>query len=167
VQLDDGAIVLPREKTKTDADRIVPITARLKAILEMRRTGPDGEDLPAAAYVFGNEVGEQVKDIKTAWRLTCRRAGIDGLHFHDLRRECGSRLLESPGVTIVDVRDWLGHTDVSTTNTYLATTVNKLREVARKYEFSRIRRIGVAHGDDQPVPEAQASHTPDAANRLH
>jgi hypothetical protein len=28
--------------------------------------------LPATYHVFGNEVGEAVKSIKTAWRLTCR-----------------------------------------------------------------------------------------------
>jgi len=35
--------------------------------------------------VFGNEVGEPVKSLKTAWRATYHRAGIVDLHFHDLR----------------------------------------------------------------------------------
>ena len=34
----------------------------------MRRQGPDGEEHPADAYVFGNEAGEQVKDVKRAWQ---------------------------------------------------------------------------------------------------
>ena len=58
-----------------------------------------------------------MKGFKTAWRLTCRRAGIEGLHFHDLRREAGSRLLETPGVNVADVRGFPGHRDVSQTDT--------------------------------------------------
>jgi hypothetical protein len=49
------------------------------------------------AFVFGDECGGQVKDFKTAWRLACKRAGIVGLRFHDLRREAGSRMMEAPG----------------------------------------------------------------------
>ena len=45
--------------------------------------------------MFGNEVGERVGRVMTAWRAECRRAKITDLHFHDLRREFASRLLES------------------------------------------------------------------------
>jgi integrase len=84
---------------------------------------PD-EDLPSNLYPFGNELGEKVKGFQTAWRLACRRAGINRLRFHDLRRESGSRLTETPGVRLTDVRDYLGHRDVSQTHKYLATTVS-------------------------------------------
>ena len=32
--------------------------------------------------------------VKLAWGRACRRAGIEGLHFHDLRHEATSRLAE-------------------------------------------------------------------------
>jgi integrase len=73
----------------------------------------------------GNEVGEQIGSIKTAWRATCRRARIRGLHFHDLRREFGSRLLES-GAAQHDVRDFLGHANITTTSRYLKSTPLRL-----------------------------------------
>ena len=85
---------LPAQKTKTGKPRTVPISARLLSILAMRRTAPDGELHPATAYVFGTAIGQRVTTVKTAWRLACKRARIDGLHFHDLRREAGSRWLE-------------------------------------------------------------------------
>jgi integrase len=50
-------IFLPAQKTKTKTDRTVPISTRLRAILEMRRNGPDGEELPPDAHVFGNACG--------------------------------------------------------------------------------------------------------------
>jgi hypothetical protein len=56
--------------------------------------------------VFGDEAGGRVGRITTAWNATCRRAGIEGLHFHDLRHEFISRLLEA-GVATHKVRDWV------------------------------------------------------------
>ena len=35
-------------------------------------------------------LGEPIDSVKTAWRATCRRAGIADLNFHDLRREHGA-----------------------------------------------------------------------------
>ena len=70
------------------------MSARLKAILEMRRTDPAGAPMPPTAYVFGMAIGQRVQSIDKAWGAACRRAGILGLHFHDLRRDAGSRWLE-------------------------------------------------------------------------
>ena len=111
-------VVLPASKTKTHEERVLPISSNLRAELEMRRTDPRGEELPPDAYVFGNEVGEQVKSLKTAWRNTCRRAGIVDLRFHDLRREFACRLLES-SADLHDVKDFLGHANIATTSRYL------------------------------------------------
>src|SRR5258707_939628 len=79
-------------------------------------------DFGRYCYVFGNEVGERSKSIKTAWENTRKRAGIFGLHFHDLRREACSRLLESPGVALHDVAAVAGPRSITTTSRYLATT---------------------------------------------
>lgn len=74
-------------------DQIAPMAGdRAVALLRARREGPDDKDLPESAYVFGNEVGEQIDSVKTSWRATCRRAKIEDLHFHDLRREAASRM---------------------------------------------------------------------------
>lgn len=56
--------------------------------------------------------------------------------MHDLRRECGSRLLEA-GVGIHEVRDWLGHRDISTTGRYLAITGASLQRALKHLEASR------------------------------
>jgi integrase len=87
-------VYLPAAKTKTKRDRVVPVSSRLKAILEMRRKDPAGNDLQPDAYVFGNALGQRTASIKTAWTLACRRAGLVNFRFHDLRREAGSRWIE-------------------------------------------------------------------------
>jgi integrase len=116
----DGArphLYLPASKTKTKRDRVVPISTRLKAILEMRRLDPAGKQLPPEAYVFGNALGQRTQSIKTAWTLACRRAGLVNFRFHDLRREAGSRWIEG-GTVLHEVRDFLGHARVSQTDTF-------------------------------------------------
>jgi integrase len=131
---------LPADKTKTNDPRTIPITAPLRAILEYRRIGPDGKKLGPEAYVFGNACGEPVGRIYTAWQATCRRAGIKNLHFHDLRHEFISRMLEA-GVPIHKVRDWAGHRNIATTGIYANTTLAHLDEARKRFEAATIMRI--------------------------
>jgi integrase len=135
--LSGDVITLPASLTKTSRARAVPITSRLAAMIEMRRNAPDGKAHPADKYVFGDAFGLQIASVSTAWRATCRRAGVVGLHLHDLRRESASRLLEIPGISLHDVREVLGHQNVSTTSRYLATSAARLRHVRDLVERSR------------------------------
>jgi integrase len=153
VDFERNELFLPAEKTKSDKDRWVPMTARARALLDMRKTGPDGQDRKPTEYVFGNEVGEQIGSIKTAWRAACRRAGIKGLHFHDLRREAASTLLEGH-VSENVVQEILGHADISTTSTYLATTRKGLHAQMRRFEALRAAREKDAH-EDAHTPKAE------------
>jgi len=104
--------VLPASKTKTHDLRVIPVSSELRAVLEMRRIDPAGQPLSPDAYVLGNAVGDPLTDIKTAWRNTCRRAGITDLLFPDRRREFAGRLLES-SADLHDVRDFLGHANIT------------------------------------------------------
>ena len=55
------------------------------------------------------------------------------LKFHDLRRESGSRVLES-GSSLVKARDLLGHANISQTSTYLKSTAKSLGLAIEKKE---------------------------------
>lgn len=57
---------LPAGKTKTKRDRRIPISTRLKAVLEMRRFDPAGQSLPGDGFVFGTEIGTRVQGFKRA-----------------------------------------------------------------------------------------------------
>jgi integrase len=126
-------LFLPATKTKSAQARAVPIGATLRAELAMRTTGPDGQVHPSTAFVFGNDCGERVVSIRTAWTLACRRAGIRDLHFHDLRREFASRLLES-SAGLHDVQLFLGHANVTQTSTYLSSTPVRLEKALARME---------------------------------
>jgi integrase len=107
----------------------------LRTVLELQDVDP----LPGDVYVFGNEIGQRHGAIKTAWRLACERARIDDLHFHDLRREAGSRWMEA-GVPLATIQKWLGHTNIAQTSTYLATTTVGEHDAMRRFE-ERIGRL--------------------------
>jgi integrase len=75
-------------------------------------------------------MGEQIKSVRTAWELTCERANIRDLHFHDLRRGFASRLLESHA-DLHDVQMFLGHAAIMTTSRYLQSTSVRLERAPR------------------------------------
>jgi integrase len=156
-------LLLPAHLTKAGVARDVPITQRLRAMLELRQYAPDGRRHPVETFVFGNEVGEQVLGFREAWEATCRAAGITDLHFHDLRREFGSRLLETPGISVHHVRDWLGHADLATTSQYLATTRVGLQQARRVFEQHRASAVFAQFSHNPPAdpPETEPGSAPE------
>ena len=165
VRWGQNVIFLPEGLAKSNEARVIPISQRLQAILEMRRLGPDGQPLGPSAHVFGNEVGEPVKSIKTAWKLTCQRAEITGLRFHDLRREFASQLLEASGVSGHEVRDWLGHANISMTSRYLSLTGVGLQNTLKKFEDARKSRTRVAQTPHQ-LPVSGGEPIPSDGDKL-
>jgi integrase len=152
--------ILSADRTKTARTRTIPITSRLRAVMEMRRTDPKGENHAPTAHVFGNEFGEQVKRTVRAWQATCRRAGIAGLHFHDLRREFASRLLES-GASLADVQHTLGHANITMTQRYLGVTDAGLQRAFDRFEQARTQTgADVTDNDGRGTNGAQTPGTP-------
>lgn len=167
VSLERGEIVLRAEHTKDRENRILPISNRLRQVLEMRRDNPAGTPFPSSAHVFGDEIGRRVAKVRRAWQTTLLRAhglkpawiwkkktgpndkgstrlspeseaayrAID-LHFHDLRHEGGSRLIEA-GWPVHYVQHMLGHASLQQTSTYLNATLRGLHESMRNLDRSR------------------------------
>lgn len=152
-------LFLPAGKTKAKKPRRVPISSLLRAVLDARRLDPAGEPLPGDAYVFGDEVGRRRGAPKKAWTLACQRASIKDLHFHDLRREAGSRWMDA-GVPLSVIQKWLGHHNISQTSTYLAATSGGDADAMLKYE----QAIGrVAYGVLFPVSNGDQPTRTDSA----
>ena len=74
VSLAKGEIAIRAENAKTKRRRVLPISPRLRGVLDLMKTGPDGKEWPPTAFVFGNEIGERVGDPKTAWQVCVLRA---------------------------------------------------------------------------------------------
>ncbi len=136
---DDHFVVLAA-KAKDREDREVPIEPTLAKILDRRRVGPDGEKLPTDAYVFGDDIGRVISTERLCerWRKVCAAAKVEGLHLHDLRAEFASQLSESK-VPVEQVRDALGHSSITMTNTYLRSRAS-LKDAYRKRTQHQARK---------------------------
>ncbi len=98
--------------------------------------------------MFGDEIGQSISSVKTAWRSACERSGISGLRFHDLRREFACRLLESRA-ELHDVRDFLGHANITTTSRYLRSTTLRLERaltLQERHEEQKTTTDGASRG---------------------
>jgi integrase len=167
VSLPRGEIILRAEHTKDRENRILPISSRFREVLAMRRDSPAGVPFPSSAYVFGDEIGQRVGNVRRAWQSAVLRAHghkpawiwkkktgpndkgstrlspeseaayrAINLHFHDLRHEGGSRLLEA-GWPVHYVQHMLGHASLQQTSTYLNATLRGLHESMRNLDQSR------------------------------
>ena len=113
-QLDFKATRIKVERTKSGRVRFIPMNEVL--FNELSRQRSESGQTP---YVFTNpETGKQYIDMKTGFKGALRRAGIEGLRFHDLRHTFASRLIEK-GADIETVRDLLGHHSITITQRYI------------------------------------------------
>ncbi len=95
------------EKTKSKKVRFIPINSVLFDKLSSLKL-KSGKEQRVFPFTF----------IQTAWENARRRAGLEDLNFHDLRRTFGTRLLEA-GVDIVTISKLYGHSTVLVTQRYL------------------------------------------------
>jgi integrase len=130
VDLSAGRICLPPERTKSGKRRIIPLNATARAALaELAGNAESG-------FVFINpETKTRFRQPRRGWLAACKAAGIDGLHFHDLRHTFISRLIEG-GATLAEARDLAGHADLEMTNRYShASEAGKSRAVESLAEW--------------------------------
>ena len=149
-------ITLRGATTKSRRTRLVPIAARLLAVLGWLRLDGEGEHKGDGVAVFSNEAGEALKTFKKAWVVAVLRAHghrpslaqgrlqgpLNGLsaavsgHQPALARpeaRCASRLVER-GVPLAQVRDLLGHASILTTERYDNQRLEALQAAVERLE---------------------------------
>ena len=67
-------------------------------------------------YIYVNEIGELVKPgyLTQHFPYILEKNGLRKIRYHDLRHSCAS-LLYANGVSLKEIQEWLGHSDISTT----------------------------------------------------
>jgi integrase len=136
VSLTRRELTIRAEKEKTRRERVIPISSRLLAILEMRQHDLAGRELPPDAYVFGDPFGCRVKSVREAWKGAAKKAGLHDFQLRDLRHEAGSRFDEA-GMPIIYVSTMLGHSNLSTTSRYLNINRRGLHLAMRTFDATR------------------------------
>lgn len=141
VDLERGVITVRAMVTKTQTQRMVPISARLREELELllARTPPE----PDAILFRG------IKSVRTAFRAVCSDAKITDLNFHDLRHWATTDLVAAfteAGLAVQHVMRITGHSQEKTFRRYIRTDDEIVRKGGLALESMRKRK-----GENSPI----------------
>lgn len=117
IDFDNNLIRIVGTHTKTERERIAPLSQRAKDEIEKLKEISEGEN----PFPFSN--------IKRSFATAKRLAGIDDLHFHDLRRTAITRWLHQ-GTSLAFAGKFAGHSQLQTTmKHYTSTDANMIQEM--------------------------------------
>lgn len=124
--IDGKSTVISKGRTKTKSSyRTLPLVKPFEDLLhqlksqqaENRKLCGNAYCKKYADYIYVNELGERIipNYITQHFPIVLQKNGMRKIRFHDLRHSCAS-LLFANGVSLRDIQEWLGHSDISTTS---------------------------------------------------
>ena len=126
-----GAIVFRKQTTKTKRTRAVPISDKLKAVL-------DASKLPTTGYLFAGGRGGDNRDrpisrqaCDKALRAACDRLGYEGFSTHSNRRTWATRL-DRAGVRLKAIKELGGWSSMAALQRYLEVSEEEKVEAIAK-----------------------------------
>lgn len=124
INLEVGLWIIP--KTKNGSSHTIPVVQQALEILKNRYENKISE------WVFpSNSKSGHLEDPKKAWRRILKRAKINDLRIHDLRRSLGS-WQASTGASLAIIGKTLAHRNVSTTAIYARLNIDPVRDAMNK-----------------------------------
>ncbi len=117
IDFENNSIRVLGTNTKTERERFVPLSQRAKTEFEKLRE------------ISSSEKPFPFTDIKRSFATAKRIAGIEDLHFHDLRRTAITRWIQH-GTPLAFAGKFAGHSQLQTTmKHYTATDANIIQEI--------------------------------------
>jgi len=121
-----GNVIIEKERTKSKTSRrTLPLVKPfedllIRMYLEQKKNRKLCGDCYCTDYldfIYVNEIGERVKPgyLTQHFPLLLKKHNLRKIRFHDLRHSCAS-LLYANGVSLKQIQEWLGHSDISTTS---------------------------------------------------
>ena len=128
-------ITLLASDTKNRTSRTIPLSPQAIEILQALKMEQcsnqvqGGETAPERPPEPSGRLFNLHPDAVTkAMTRACKRAGIEGLHFHDLRHEATSRLFENTDLDIMEIRSITGHKTLQMLTRYTHLRMDRLAD---------------------------------------
>jgi integrase len=126
-----GMWVIPGTETKNRQVHSIPLTASELEILERRWQERKKNELRNEFVFPGTGSTGHLVEPKRAWKSLLKRAGIEDLHLHDLRRSMASWMANA-GANVALIQSALNHKDIKTTLAVYTHTVKDAERSARE-----------------------------------
>ena len=123
------------------------------------------EKFPDCPYVFFGDTGERIGDFRKAWRSACKKAGVEGLIFHDLRRSAARNMRKAgvPENTIMKIAGW------KTAAMFRRYDIQDSRDIQRAAEIMEEQIAAsqtISTVSSTAAPKAQTSRTAETTSKV-
>lgn len=144
IDFGNSLITVVGTNTKTERERLAPLTDRVESELNRIRTFTPGE----RPFPF--------TDFKRSWATAKKLAEIEDLHFHDLRRTAITRWIDA-GLSIAIAGKIAGHSRLETTmKHYTAADADMVRRLSQQMNESHKEK-----GDETAVDDSNGDTSTD------
>src|SRR5713101_2186089 len=131
VDLERRTVYLEPGSTKNDQPRTIPLAGELFGALKIQQATRQSR-FPVCDYVFHRK-GQPIGNFQRAWKSACKRAGVSGRLFHDLRRSAVRNFVRA-GVPERVAMAISGHKTRSVFDRYNIVAERDLHEAATRLE---------------------------------
>lgn len=138
--------------TKNGTAQTIPLEEDELAILERRRKDID------SPWVFpGTGASGHLAEPKSGWARILKRAGIEDLRLHDLRRSLASFMVDS-GASLPVIGKTLNHQSQATTAIYARLSLDPVRE-AKRAAHGALRAAALTPSNIVPIATRPAAES--------
>lgn len=132
----DSSIVTGVAAVSLNPDLVTEVSAGARELLRQLCESAKGN------HLFAGEQGRRLKraTVDHFFREACRRAGVEGFRFHDLRHEYDSRLGDAD-VNLKKIARFMGHSNTERTERHIHPTADGL--LAATGIATQVRRTGI------------------------
>jgi integrase len=155
VDLTEGVVRLDAGSTKNRAGRLVYVSPALLEVLQQQGAATQALQKQRATiipWVFHRN-GDRILRFLGSWRTACRKAGVPGMLFHDLRRTAIRNMVRA-GIPERVAMQVSGHKTRSVFERYNIVSESDLREAARRLDAAQSRSNGHV-ADPRTLPDGR------------